>query len=125
MTDQDLLAMLKVERYPHLKVTDPEVYDLIYRQAAYEGSTLKMIASENYASFSVLEATGSSLTNKYCEGYPGARYYEGNAVCDEIENLAKRVLEPFPFVKAERTFAAVRFRLSVRHSTMMAMPLGP
>jgi len=80
--------MLKAERYPHLKVTDPEVYDLIYRQAAYEGSTLKMIASENYASFSVLEATGSSLTNKYCEGYPGARYYEGNAVCDEIENLA-------------------------------------
>ncbi|MBO5436314.1 MAG: serine hydroxymethyltransferase, partial [Thermoguttaceae bacterium] len=80
--------MLKTERYPHLKVTDPEVYELIYRQAAYEGSTLKMIASENYASFSVLEATGSSLTNKYCEGYPGARYYEGNAVCDEIENLA-------------------------------------
>lgn len=76
------------ERYPHLKVTDPEVYDLIQRQTALEGSTLKMIASENYASFSVLEATGSSLTNKYCEGYPAARYYEGNEVMDEIENLA-------------------------------------
>ncbi|MDO4576320.1 MAG: serine hydroxymethyltransferase [Planctomycetia bacterium] len=80
--------MLKAERYPHLKVTDPEVYNLIQRQAALEGSTLKMIASENYASFSVLEATGSSLTNKYCEGYPAARYYEGNEVMDEIENLA-------------------------------------
>ncbi|MDO4570681.1 MAG: serine hydroxymethyltransferase [Planctomycetia bacterium] len=76
------------ERFPHLKVCDPVVYDMIQRQMAYERSTLKMIASENYASFSVLEAAGSSLTNKYCEGYPSARYYEGNEVMDEIENLA-------------------------------------
>lgn len=76
------------ERFPHLKVTDPQVYDLIQRQIALESSTLKMIASENFASFSVIEATGSSLTNKYCEGYPGARYYEGNEVMDEVENLA-------------------------------------
>ena len=53
-----------------------------------ESSTLKMIPSENFAQFAVLEATGSILTNKYCEGYPGARYYEGNEIVDEIEHLA-------------------------------------
>ncbi|MDO4551677.1 MAG: serine hydroxymethyltransferase [Planctomycetia bacterium] len=79
---------MATERYPHLKVTDPTVYNLILQQEALERSTLKMIASENFASFSVLEATGSPLTNKYAEGYPAARYYEGNAVIDEIEDLA-------------------------------------
>jgi glycine hydroxymethyltransferase len=78
----------RTERYPHLKEADREIYDLIQRQTELEATTLKMIASENYASFSVLEASGSILTNKYCEGYPGARYYEGNEVMDEIENLA-------------------------------------
>jgi glycine hydroxymethyltransferase len=77
-----------MERYPHLKQTDPEIYELIQQQAAYETSTLKMIASESYASYSVLEACGSTLTNKYAEGYPGARYYEGNEYVDKIETLA-------------------------------------
>jgi len=77
-----------MERYPHLKQTDSEIYDLIQQQTLYESSTLKMIASESYASFSVLEACGSTLTNKYAEGYPGGRYYEGNEYVDQIENLA-------------------------------------
>ncbi|MGL4594147.1 MAG: serine hydroxymethyltransferase [Thermoguttaceae bacterium] len=77
-----------MERYPHLKTSDPEIYDLIQKQTAFESSTLKMIASESFASFSVLEACGSTLTNKYAEGYPGARYYEGNEFVDKIENLA-------------------------------------
>ena len=77
-----------MERYPHLKQTDPEIYVLIQKQAEYETGTLKMIASESYASFSVLEACGSTLTNKYAEGYPGARYYEGNEYIDQIETLA-------------------------------------
>ena len=76
------------ERFPHLKETDPEIYALVRQQAELEASTLKMIPSENYASFSVLEASGSALTNKYCEGYPAARYYEGNEVVDQIESLA-------------------------------------
>ena len=76
------------ERYPHLKADDPEVYDLIQRQAKLESATLKMIASESYATIDVLEACGSIFTNKYCEGYPGARYYEGNEVTDALENLA-------------------------------------
>ncbi|MDR0336838.1 MAG: serine hydroxymethyltransferase [Planctomycetaceae bacterium] len=77
-----------MERYPHLKQTDPEIYELIQRQTHYESSTLKMIASESYVSFSVLEACGSILTNKYAEGYPGARYYEGNEFVDQIEATA-------------------------------------
>ena len=77
-----------MERYPHLKKNDPEIYELIQQQTEYEASTLKMIASESFASFSVLEACGSTLTNKYCEGYPGARYYEGNEIVDQIENMA-------------------------------------
>ncbi|MCL2306418.1 MAG: serine hydroxymethyltransferase [Planctomycetaceae bacterium] len=75
-------------RYPHLQKADPAVYNLIQKQAGYETSTLKMIASESFASFAVTEAFGSNLTNKYSEGYPGARYYEGNEYVDEIENLA-------------------------------------
>ncbi len=78
------------ERYSHLKQTDSEIHDLIAQQIEAESATLKMIASENFTSLSVLEATGSILTNKYCEGYPGARYYEGNEVVDQIECLAIR-----------------------------------
>ncbi|MCR4415276.1 MAG: serine hydroxymethyltransferase [Thermoguttaceae bacterium] len=72
----------------HLRQADPEIYALIQKQTRVESSTLKMIPSENFAQFAVLEATGSILTNKYAEGYPGGRYYEGNEVIDEIESLA-------------------------------------
>jgi glycine hydroxymethyltransferase len=77
-----------MERYPNLKATDPEIYTLINQEAKYEASTLKMIASESYAAINVIEACGSLLTNKYAEGYPGARYYEGNQYVDQIETLA-------------------------------------
>ena len=50
---------------------------------------MQLIASENFASPAVLEATGSVLTNKYSEGYPGKRYYGGNHVIDEVEDLAR------------------------------------
>lgn len=76
------------DRHAHLRETDPQLHALIERQIEAESTTLKMIASENYASFSVLEASGSILTNKYCEGYPQARYYEGNEIVDQIEQLA-------------------------------------
>lgn len=77
-----------VERYPNLKESDPEIYNLIQNESHYESTTLKMIASESYASYSVLEACGSMLTDKYAEGYPNARYYEGNEFVDQIETLA-------------------------------------
>ena len=76
------------QRHPSLESTDPEMFGLLQRQTLAESTTLKMIPSENFASFSVLEASGSILTNKYCEGYPNARYYEGNEIVDLIESLA-------------------------------------
>ena len=77
------------ERFPHLKNSDPEVYNLIQKQIEFESTTLKMIASESFATYEVMEAQGSPFTNKYAEGYPGARYYEGNEFTDQIENLAR------------------------------------
>ena len=71
-----------------LKRTDPEIYDLIKREERYEIDSLRLIASENYVSKAVLEATGSILTNKYSEGYAGRRYYEGQRNIDGIETLA-------------------------------------
>lgn len=68
--------------------TDPEVYGLITKELEYQKKTLRLIASENYASKAVMEATGSCLTNKYSEGYPGKRYYAGNKYVDKIELLA-------------------------------------
>ncbi|MFN7991917.1 MAG: serine hydroxymethyltransferase [Candidatus Micrarchaeia archaeon] len=71
-----------------LKQTDSAVYGLIEKELEYQKKTLRMIASENYASRAVMEATGSVLTNKYAEGYPKKRYYAGNIYVDEIELLA-------------------------------------
>jgi glycine hydroxymethyltransferase len=68
---------------------DTEVFDLIDREVERQNTTLQLIASENFTSPAVLAATGSVLTNKYAEGYPGKRYYGGNAVVDEIEDLAR------------------------------------
>jgi len=85
--DSALLRAWRV-RHEHLRRADPELCALVERELQREATTLKMIPSESFAPFAVLETSGSILTNKYCEGYPGARYYEGNEVMDEIENLA-------------------------------------
>ena len=71
---------------------DDEVRSLLGREWDRQTSTLQLIASENFASPAVLAATGSVLTNKYAEGYPGRRYYGGNQVVDEVEDLARRRL---------------------------------
>ena len=73
----------------YLKKTDQEVARLIAAEAKRQQETINLIASENIASLAVREALGSALTNKYSEGYAGKRYYAGNAVIDEIEELAK------------------------------------
>jgi glycine hydroxymethyltransferase len=67
---------------------DPEIADLIDRELERQREGLELIASENFASRAVLEAVGTVLTNKYSEGYPRKRYYGGNEVVDEIEQLA-------------------------------------
>lgn len=71
-----------------LKTFDPEVYKLIREEGKRQTETLQMIPSENHTSKAVLEAVGSILSNKYAEGYPAKRYYQGNKIVDEIENLA-------------------------------------
>ncbi len=68
---------------------DEEVVELLARDYERQTSTIQLIASENFASPSVLAATGSVLTNKYAEGYPGRRYYGGNYIIDEVESLAR------------------------------------
>jgi len=68
---------------------DDELFRLIDDEVARQQTTLQLIASENFASPAVLRATGSVLTNKYSEGYPGKRYYGGNEVIDSVEDLAR------------------------------------
>jgi glycine hydroxymethyltransferase len=67
---------------------DPELNTLLRAELSRQQETLELIASENFASRAVLEATGSVLTNKYAEGYPGARYYGGCEIIDGVEQLA-------------------------------------
>src|ERR1700712_1916315 len=76
------------DRHPSLSSTDPEIAALVDAEEHRQGETVRLIASENYVSSAVLEATGSVLTNKYSEGYAGKRYYEGQQVIDQVEPLA-------------------------------------
>lgn len=79
-----------------LRSVDPELASLIEKEKARQRNSLVLIASENFTSRAVLEALGSVLSNKYSEGYPGARYYGGNENIDQVELLCqKRALEAF------------------------------
>jgi len=75
-------------RDPDLATSDPDIARLITEEAKREHETIRLIASENYASRAVMEASGSVLTNKYSEGYAHKRYYEGQQVIDQVEELA-------------------------------------
>jgi glycine hydroxymethyltransferase len=82
--------------FEHLKQTDPQVYESIAQELKRQKEHLELIASENFAPQSVLEAQGSVLTNKYAEGYPGARWYGGCEYVDQAEELAiQRVKDLF------------------------------
>src|SRR3989344_6946631 len=72
-----------------MRVMDNEVSRLIKLEEERQAETLQMIPSENYASRAVREAMGSVFSNKYAEGYPGKRYYQGNVVVDELERLCQ------------------------------------
>ncbi len=73
---------------PSLQQVDSEIFDLIQKEEQRQDESIRLIASENYTSKAVMEATGSVLTNKYSEGYPGRRYYEGQQFIDPIETIA-------------------------------------
>ncbi len=74
--------------YEHVKAQDPELYGAMMRELGRQRDHIELIASENFVSPAVMEAMGSHLTNKYAEGYPGARYYGGCQYVDEVETLA-------------------------------------
>ena len=78
--------------YRHVSETDPELYDALVAELQRQESQIELIASENHTSLAVLEATGSVLTNKYAEGYPGRRYYGGCEFVDVAEELARERL---------------------------------
>jgi glycine hydroxymethyltransferase len=73
---------------PPLASADPEIAELVEAEARRQAEKIRLIPSENYVSRAVVEATATLLTNKYSEGYPGKRYYEGQQVIDQVENLA-------------------------------------
>ncbi len=75
-------------KYLQLKQGSPEVFKIVKAEEKRQKEGIELIASENYVSPAVLEAMGSILTNKYSEGYPGKRYYGGNQIIDQAENLA-------------------------------------
>lgn len=74
--------------YEKIRQSDPEVFASMMRELERQQDHIELIASENFVSLAVMEAMGSHLTNKYAEGYPGARYYGGCQYVDEIETLA-------------------------------------
>jgi len=84
-----------------LKETDPEVHAIIESEKVRQKDSLVLIASENFTSLSVFDALGSVMSNKYSEGYPGARYYGGNENIDKMELLCQqRALDAFNLVRS-------------------------
>ncbi len=117
-----------------LDATDPQIADLIRAEERLQTEKVRLIASENYVSQAVLEATGTVLTNKYSEGYPGKRYYEGQQVIDQVEVLAiNRAKELFgvdhanvqPYSGSPANLAVYLALAEVGDTVMgMALPMG-
>ncbi|MBE1487682.1 serine hydroxymethyltransferase [Plantactinospora soyae] len=125
---------MHVPPIPSLTAADPELGALIEAEAGRQHDKLRMIASENYVSTAVLEASGTVLTNKYSEGYPGRRYYEGQQFIDPIETLAvTRARELFgvahanvqPYSGSPANLAVYLAFLSPGDTVLgMALPMG-
>src|ERR1700752_733530 len=87
-----------------LKTKDPKIFNLINQEEKRQKEVLEMIPSEHYTSSDVLEALGTVLNNKYSEGYPKKRYYQGNKIVDEVEMLAEeraKKLFKVPYVNVQ------------------------
>jgi glycine hydroxymethyltransferase len=119
---------------PHVASEDPEVAELISSEAERQFQKIRLIPSENYVSAAVLEASGTVLTNKYSEGYPGRRYYEGQQFIDPIETLAARRAEALfgvdhanvqPYSGSPANLAVYLAFLQPGETVMgMALPMG-
>jgi glycine hydroxymethyltransferase len=119
---------------PPLETADPAVAELIQGEIARQSETICLIPSENYVSRAVLEAMGSVFTNKYSEGYPGRRYYEGQQLVDRLEPLAvDRAKEVFgvehanvqPYSGSPANLAVYLAYLEPGDTVMgMALPMG-
>jgi len=118
----------------HVASEDPEVAELIEAEARRQFEKIRLIPSENYVSAAVLEASGTVLTNKYSEGYPGRRYYEGQQFIDPIETLAARRAEALfgvdhanvqPYSGSPANLAVYLAFLQPGETVMgMALPMG-
>jgi len=116
----------------NLKIIDPQVYELIKEEEKRQRDVLEMIPSENYTSKAVMEALGSVLTNKYSEGYPKRRYYQGNKIVDEVEILTQeraKKLFGVPYVNVQALSgspanAAVYFALLDYKDKIMGLSLA-
>ena len=125
---------MHVPQISQLTAADPQLAELIEGEARRQHDKLRMIASENYVSTAVLEASGTVLTNKYSEGYPGRRYYEGQQFIDPIETLAiERAKAVFgvahanvqPYSGSPANLAVYLAFLSPGDTVMgMALPMG-
>ena len=119
---------------PHVASADPQVAELIEGEARRQFEKVRLIPSENYVSQAVLEAVGTVLTNKYSEGYPGRRYYEGQQFIDPIETIAiQRARELFgvehanvqPYSGSPANLAVYLAFLKPGETVMgMALPMG-
>ena len=100
----------------NLKEQDSIIEQLIQKETKRQADHLEMIASENFVSPAVLEAMGSTLTNKYAEGYPGKRYYSGCEVVDEVENSVpcRLRLRGFETKRARRGFSIWDTKIDVK-----------
>jgi glycine hydroxymethyltransferase len=122
------------ERDPSLATADPDVHALMLAEDRRQRDSIRLIASENYVSKAVLDACASSLTNKYAEGYPGRRYYEGMDFIDPLERLAiERALSLFgaehanvqPYSGSPANLAALLALCEPGDTTMgLALPAG-
>lgn len=116
----------------NLKKTDPQIYNLIKKEEQRQKDVLEMIPSENYASKAVMEALGTVLTNKYSEGFPGKRYYQGNEVADMVETTATdraKKLFKVPYVNVQPLSgspanSAVYFAVLKNGEKMMGLSLA-
>ncbi|HZP81729.1 MAG TPA: hypothetical protein VFB21_08850, partial [Chthonomonadaceae bacterium] len=75
--------------FERLREIDPEIYEITVQEVRRQTEIVRLIPSENYTSAAVMQAMATPFCNKYSEGYPGKRYYEGNELVDAVENLAR------------------------------------